>query len=558
MERPSLGFTVSAAHSAHGTPLLVLYGSNGGSTHAFAQQFCMRAQALGFKPCLSPMNDMCELSAVAKASKCVVLLSATYNGLPPDQAGTFMAALKVAESSHAQPFRDVAYAVFGAGNTDWDSTYQVVPRLIDLQFATLGARRLLARGVGNSAGDIDLDFTLWSNALWPMLAEFASIELVVSEASTFPNLVVEQTSASPVRLEMAYEADMRLVEMTANRELQPRSTEQSTRHVEFALNGQQYLAGDHLVVMAENEPSIVEQLMDRLGCTMDCVICKPQHDGAAAGYPVLTGSNLDGHRPVLLRDLLTKAFDLSRPLSAQCFEYVQTKVTDPFEREQLQALSHAAMQRMQMPLVELLLKFRSIRLSVGEALALLPPLKPRLYSISSSPLHQASTLSITVGVVSGKTPTGRIHNGVCSTFLSRKPVGEKVWVMIRDTKSSFRPPAPELPMIMIGPGTGVAPMMGFLQERRSQRMAGQKVGEIVLFFGCRSENSFIYEEELNSYVADGTLAHLHVAFSRTGHKEYVQHLMVQHASRLWQMLQASTALRVNLLSLMHGTDALGI
>jgi sulfite reductase alpha subunit-like flavoprotein len=324
------------------------------------------------------------------------------------------------------------------------------------------------------------------------------------------------------------------------------------------LNGQQYLAGDHLVVMAENEPSIVEQLMDRLGCAIDCVICKPQHDGAAAGYPVLTGSNLDGHRPVLLRDLLTKAFDLSRPLSAQSFEYVQTKVTDPFEREQLQALSHAAMQRMQMPLVELLFKFKSIRLSVGEALALLPPLKPRLYSISSSPLHQASTLSITVGVVSGKTPTGRIHNGVCSTFLSRKPVGEKVWVMIRDTKSSFRPPAPELPMIMIGPGTGVAPMMGFLQERRSQRMAGQKVGEIVLFFGCRSENSFIYEEELNSYVADGTLAHLHVAFSRTGHKEYVQHLMAKHASRLWQMLQASTALRVNLLSPMHGTNALGI
>ena len=88
-------------------------------------------------------------------------------------------------------------------------------------------------------------------------------------------------------------------------------------------------------------------------------------------------------------------------------------------------------------------------------------------------------------------------------------------------------------------------------------MAGQKVGEIVLFFGCRSENSFIYEKELNSYVADGTLAHLHVAFSRTGHKEYVQHLMAEHASRLWQMLQASTALRVNLLSPMHGTVALG-
>ena len=189
LERCPVGFKVKAAHAAHGRPLLVLYGSDGGSTHAYAQQFSMRARSLGFEPCLLPMNDMCDLTAVARAAKCVVVLSATYNGLPPDEACKFMEALKVAEGSHAQPFREVAYAVFGCGNTEWEATYQAVPKMIDAQFATLGARRLLSRGVGNSAGDIDLHFASWNEAVWPLLAESASIELsleVLAPGTSWP------------------------------------------------------------------------------------------------------------------------------------------------------------------------------------------------------------------------------------------------------------------------------------------------------------------------------------------------------------------------------------
>jgi cytochrome P450/NADPH-cytochrome P450 reductase len=119
----------------------------------------------------------------------VVVLSATYNGLPPDEACKFMEALKAAEGSHAQPFREVAYAVFGCGNTEWEATYQAVPKMIDAQFATLGARRLLSRGVGNSAGDIDLHFASWNEAVWPLLAESASIELsleVLAPGTSWP------------------------------------------------------------------------------------------------------------------------------------------------------------------------------------------------------------------------------------------------------------------------------------------------------------------------------------------------------------------------------------
>ena len=92
-------------------------------------------------------------------------------------------------------------------------------------------------------------------------------------------------------------------------------------------------------------------------------------------------------------------------------------------------------------------------------------------------------------------------------------------------------------MILVGPGTGVAPMMGFLQERRAQKASGIKIGKIILFFGCRSPDSYIYEEELNAYVADGTLANIHVAFSRIGNKEYVQTLMKIQSQVLWELLQ---------------------
>jgi cytochrome P450/NADPH-cytochrome P450 reductase len=533
-------FSVSGAHAKHATPLLVLYGSNGGSTHGLAQQFYTLARSLGFKPWLCPMNDYKQLTDIAGKAKLLVALTATYNGLPPDQAVQFMAALAKAEESRTLILQDISYAVFGCGNTEWAATYQDIPKRLDLQLGALGAQRLLARGVGNSAGDLDAEFALWGEAVWPVLAASAKIDLVVSEGNgSIASSLVEVSTVSPQPFVMPYEMDMLLAEMTANRELQPKSTEQSTRHVEFTLptGRQKYLAGDHLVVMAENDPAVVQQLMARFGFVDDTVIVSKGDEETS----MTMASNLDvlrKNQPVLLRDVLTKAYDLARPLNAKCLQYVKTKATDAFESEQLSALTHQTVQRMSMPLFELLLKFKSIQLSLGELLSLLPAIKSRLYSISSSPKSNISVLSITVGVVSGKTPTGRTHNGLCSTFLSRKPVGEKVWVMIRDTKSSFRPPAPEVPMIMIGPGTGVAPMMGFLQERRSQAASGVKIGKIVLFFGCRSEDSHIYRDELNSYAADGTLTHLHVAFSRTGKKEYVQTLMKKHSQVLWGLLQA--------------------
>jgi len=157
---------------------------------------------------------------------------------------------------------------------------------------------------------------------------------------------------------------------------------------------------------------------------------------------------------------------------------------------------------------------------------LLSPIRPRYYSISSSPLQEPGRCSITVGVVEAPAKSGPGEfEGLCSTYLAHQKVGDVVYGFVRDTKSTFRLPENQAtPLIMVGPGTGVAPYRGFLQERADQKAQGMQVGETLLFFGCRHpQQDFLYQQELTLFVEQG-ITDLAVAFSRedSQHKVYVQ------------------------------------
>jgi cytochrome P450/NADPH-cytochrome P450 reductase len=175
---------------------------------------------------------------------------------------------------------------------------------------------------------------------------------------------------------------------------------------------------------------------------------------------------------------------------------------------------------------------------------MLPPMKPRYYSISSSPKLSPRTATISVSVVQGRSPTGRLHLGLCSnclksqtgqkpyppTVMPSRPLGASglgmpLVTFVKDTGSSFRLPASNVPVIMVGPGTGVAPMRGFIQDR-----AADERSENVLFFGCRDESDYLYRDELEAWEKEGCLK-LFVAFSRKHGtpKTYVQDLISQKA-----------------------------
>jgi len=170
-----------------------------------------------------------------------------------------------------------------------------------------------------------------------------------------------------------------------------------------------------------------------------------------------------------------------------------------------------------------------------------PALRPRFYSISSSSKVHPKAVHVTVGVVRYKTGSGREHRGVCSNFLADATVGQRLRVFVKDMKSSFRLPDPSLPVIMIGPGTGFAPMRGFIQERKVVHAKG----ETILFFGCRNDADYIYRQELEGYSKDGTLSNLYVAFSRKQtSKVYVQDLIRQQGQQIWDLLESKAHLYI--------------
>jgi len=186
--------------------------------------------------------------------------------------------------------------------------------------------------------------------------------------------------------------------------------------------------------------------------------------------------------------------------------------------------------------LELLAEFKSVEITFAEYLSIMPMLRPRFYSISSSSKMHPDTIHLTVGVIRGQSITGRKFYGACSDYLSRAKKGDPVRIFVKDTRSSFRLPKDDtLPVIMIGPGTGIAPMRGFIQERKATE--NKNKGTSVLFFGCRNDSDYLYRKELEEYVKNGHLQ-LEVAFSRKQEsKVYVQDKIAQNGEKIWKLLQ---------------------
>src|SRR5205085_4299128 len=186
-------------------------------------------------------------------------------------------------------------------------------------------------------------------------------------------------------------------------------------------------------------------------------------------------------------------------------------------------------------LLDLLDGFPSARPPLSELVSALDPLQPRFYSIASSPKHLPGEVHLAVAAVRYE-KRARRRLGVASTYLAdRVAAGEQVDVFVRPSHGFRLPASPDVPVIMIGPGTGIAPFRAFLQERRALGARGRNW----LFFGNpRRRCDFLFEDELTAYSRDGLLTRLDLAFSRDQHdKIYVQHRLLEHAAELWAWLE---------------------
>ena len=544
--RPAVRATAVAAAPAlpsagprHGTPLLVLYGSNLGTAEEVARRVAESGEAGGFAVTVAPLDDY---AGRLPGEGAVVITSASYNGTPPDNAVRFCEWLRAAEPDRVS-LAGVRYAVWGCGNRDWASTFQAVPRLIDERLAALGAERLYPRGEGDAREDFDGQFQAWQDPLLGTLAKALGVELAPAEAAEAAHLTVEDVDggeASP----FVDSLGARAMRVAVNRELHTRTgadpSPRSTRHLELELpEGVAYRAGDHLGVIPRNADALVARGAARFGL-----------DPAASIRLRLPGSRktfLPVDQPVRVSRLLGDYVELQDPATRKQIQGLAAHTECPWTGPRLRALAEDEARYREEVLarrksvIDLLDEFPACQLPFNRYLEMLPPLRPRYYSISSSPLRHERRCSITVAIVEGEARSGRgTFHGVCSGYLLLQKEGEPVHAFVKDTRSAFRlPDNASTPIIMIGPGTGLAPFRGFLQERAALRERGQAVGPALLFFGCRHpRQDFIYEDELRAF-ADQGVVRLFACFSRApdAQKTYVQDQLREQRALVWKQLQ---------------------
>jgi sulfite reductase (NADPH) flavoprotein alpha-component len=297
-------------------------------------------------------------------------------------------------------------------------------------------------------------------------------------------------------------------------------SEKDVRFVSISLkdSGLQYEVGDALGVVPENCPDLAEAVLRMMGARGDELV--PTPDG----------------RTVFAYDALVKDYTITK-ISDRFASLLADRATDSSEASTLRALvdNDPAGVLEWWDLLDLLEQFPSARPPVSEMIAALSPLQPRLYSISSSLKAHPGEVHLTVGVVR-YTKANRVRKGVASTYLTElvRP-RQRVRVFVHPSHGFRLPENGDTPVIMVGPGTGIAPFRAFLAERDA---VGAKGKNWLLFGDQRREYDFLYQEELEGYQKRGVLTQLDTAFSRDqAQKVYVQHRLKENAAQLWAWLQ---------------------
>ncbi|WP_243790306.1 bifunctional cytochrome P450/NADPH--P450 reductase [Saccharopolyspora gloriosae] len=476
----------------NGVPVRVLYGSNAGTAQAFAQRIANDAGSRGYTARLDPLDGAVDDLA---AEGVVVIVTASYEGQPPDNAREFVRWLRQQPDGALDGVR---YVVFGCGNTDWARTYQAVPTEVDEQLARAGATRLVQRGEADARGDFFGRFDDWYAGFWgPVAAEFG----LADTGSEPAELSVE--FAGTTRDPIVRANDLQWGTVIENRELTDLSAG-SKRHLEIALPaGASYRTGDYLAVLPLNPPAVVARALSRFGLAHDDqVVLRGERTNLPTGAHVAAG------------ELLSSYVELGQPATRRQIERLAETAACPPDVQALHALSRDGAHAEQVleprvTVLDLLERFPSCGLTFGGFLQLLSPLTPRQYSISSSPKWNPAHATLTVAVLNEPARSGAgIYEGAASNHLAQARPGTKVAVTVRPSNVAFHPPESlETPLILACAGSGIAPFRGFLQDRAlAAAEQGVTPAPALLFFGCHGpESDHLYRDELAAWAAAGVV-----------------------------------------------------
>jgi sulfite reductase (NADPH) flavoprotein alpha-component len=483
-----------------GRTLTILYGTETGNGRALAKDFAETAAKRGLAPKVADMADY-KVRSLKDEQDLLIIVSTHGEGDPPESARPFF---EFIEGPRAPKLGDVRYSVLALGDSTYEKYCEAGKRL-DRRFQELGAERL------NDRVDCDVDYDEPAAGWSEVVVEKLAVDVEAAPARVVSLRPV--AAAAPVH-------DKRNpfpATVLENIAIVSRDSSKETRHVEIDLSGSglKYQPGDALGFVPKNDPAVIEQLLETTGLSADAEV---------------TVKN----ETVQLSHALESRFEIT--IGSPRFVEQWAKLSEASELQALVSTDAAERVRYleQNHIADIVRRFPVAGLQAEALLAGLRPLQPRLYSIASSQAAIDEEAHLTVAPVRYDLH-GSSRGGVASTQIAdRLQMGDTVPVYIQENPH-FRLPADDVPIIMVGPGTGVAPFRAFLQEREARAASGRSW----LFFGERNRRSdFLYQIEWQQWFKDGVLTNLDVAFSRdTAEKVYVQHRMLEQARDLYAWLE---------------------
>jgi len=498
--------------------IAVLYASQSGTAEGLARKVAKELKSRGHIASLVSLEGYTPAALMAESY--AIIIASTYgDGEAPDAVRPFYEQLCLQHFPCAQ---NLSYAVLALG----DSNYEHFCKFgidLDNKLASLAANRICDR----VECDVDFDaaFSQWKTTLFTRIDEIVATRPSRATASTTG--LVNHQSVTKIDVPSHTRENPFLAPLVDKRALTHDISTKMTLHLAFNIieSSLCYEAGDACGVIPQNDPQLVEEILHTLNFTGSIPVQLPK-SGA-----------------ITLVDALLNHLQITR-LTRRMIEAYATigNCQTLFNLLVPEQQSHLDKYTYDRGLIDLLHDYPGVLREPADLIAMLPRLSPRLYSISSSPSAHAGEIHTTVAVVRYRSHS-RERGGVCSTLLAdRTSEGDSLPIYIQPNRRFRLPSEGTTPIIMIGPGTGIAPFRSFLHERRALGHTGRNW----LFFGERSASTdFLYRDELQSMQSDSHLTRLDLAFSRDqARKIYVQDRMIEQAPTFWQWLQDGASVYV--------------
>ncbi|CAE7558331.1 CYP102A5 [Symbiodinium natans] len=534
--------------------LLVLWGGEFGTTLGAAQDFASAAEQRDFPVQLKALDEVKPSALLAGEVKSdsgelpvVLIVVATYNGHPPPNAASFLKELAEVPAAE-EGSNELTFAVLGVGNSNWVSTFVKAAKDVERLLIRAGANRLLPLEAADKNDCFERQLRTWRKVIFTHFASSPAELVKEAEGETHAEEMAEQIQLEPFTGSPTTSLQANFVErlgyqnctVSLNEELCVQSDASSPSVRQIVIDrpgGCAYACGDHLEVRPRNLEAQVLRCCHRLGVQPDAVV-------------VVQGDKVDDElpsgQPITVGDVLSFYVDLSALPSQEALASLVPHVTSASEAAKLKLLTvmkedseYERWCKRCLSILDILEEFGSIQVSVGRFVEVAPKMQARLYSIASSPLARGSNVELccrvatyTASPVNGREVT---RKGVCSSMLA---AAKSVICKIKEAPHMRLPEDPSKPIACICGGTGVAPFLGFLQERAACKKKGMQTGLVHLYFGCRNDTDFLHKSQLQEWQREG-LCLLKVSLSRPtdgSAKEYVYHALRRDSADILNLL----------------------